>query len=127
MSSKAWCRAPLWLGSVLLLGWGLLAPQGDLAAQETTVRRAVPGPVATPNFLERALSRGWRSEDGSPGPNYWQQGVSYDLEARLDPETGRLEGNVVILWANNAPANLPTVQLHLHQNLHAEGSPRSQA
>ena len=127
MSVRTGSRVVGWLGSVLLVGSVFLALQGGLAAQESAVRRAVPGPVPVPSFLERALSRGWRSEDGSPGANYWQQGVTYDLEARLDPETGKLEGNVVILWANNAPATLPTVRLHLHQNRHAEGSPRSAA
>lgn len=125
MSVRTGSRVVGWLGSVVLVGSVFVALQGGLAAQESAVRRAVPGPVAVPSFLERALARGWRSEDGSPGANYWQQGVTYDLEARLDPETGKLEGNVVILWANNAPATLPTVQLHLHQNLHTEGSPRS--
>jgi hypothetical protein len=126
MSVRIGVGAVKWMGTalVLLVGCGLTGLVDDLAAQKPAVRRAVPGPVVAPSFVDRALSRGWRSEDGSPGANYWQTGVSYDLEARLDPETGKLQRRVVILWALNAPATLPVVQLHLHQNLHAPESPR---
>lgn len=94
---------------------------------EELMRRPVPGRVAEPDYFRRAVERGWRTEDGRPGPNYWTQGARYTLEARLDPETGRLDGRVRILWAHNAPARLPTVRLHLHQNLHAPGVARNGA
>lgn len=97
------------------------------AASQTTQHRAIPAPVTPPPEYQRALERGWRSEDGSPGHSYWQQWSSYDLTAKLDPETAKLEGTVTILYAHDAPANLPTVWLHLHQNIHREGSPRSEA
>lgn len=95
-------------------------------AQDEVVRIARPIPAALdyPPAFERAVERGWRSETGAPGHSYWQNGVSYDIEARLDPESARLEGSVQILYAHDAPANLNSVLLHLHQNLHKEGSPR---
>ena len=80
--------------------------------------------MTVPAEYQRALDRGWRSEDGSPGHSYWQNRASYDIEAELDVETGRLTGSAQILYAHDAPANLPVVWLHLHQNLHKEGSPR---
>lgn len=95
-----------------------------IEAQDVRIARAIPAAVNPPPEFDRALERGWRNEDGSPGPNYWQNWVGYDIEARLDPETARLEGSVRILYAHDAPANLATVLLHLHQNLHKEGSPR---
>lgn len=90
-------------------------------------RRAIPAAVTPPSDYQRALDRGWRSAEGSPGGGYWVQGTSYDIEARLDPETGRLEGSINILYAHVAPANLNSVWLHLHQNLHKEGVPRNEA
>ena len=93
--------------------------------QDNSSLRPIPAPVVLPPFYERALARGWRSEDGSPGHSYWKQSASYDLDASLDPETGHLEGTARILYANNAPATLPSVFLYLLQNLHKEGSPRS--
>ncbi|HIF20954.1 MAG TPA: M1 family peptidase [Gemmatimonadetes bacterium] len=118
------CRSALGLCALLALLGG--ATPEELTAQNgDEVRRPVPAPVVVPAAYQGSLDRGWRSEDGSPGHSYWQQWSSYDLEARLDPETSELEGTVRILYVNNAPATLGTVSLHLHQNLYAEGSPRS--
>ncbi|MDZ7780092.1 MAG: M1 family metallopeptidase [Gemmatimonadota bacterium] len=86
--------------------------------------RPIPQAVTPPRPYRASVERGWRAPDGSPTDSYWQQWTSYDLEGRLDPETGRLDGSVRIRYANNAPATLGTVQLHLHQNLHKEGVPR---
>jgi len=112
------------LGAFVVIVGGL-APDALTAQRSDEVRRPVPAPVVLPPFYQRSLERGWRAEDGSPGHSYWQQWSSYELEARLDPETAELEGTVRILYVNNAPAQLPTVWLHLHQNLHREGAPRS--
>ncbi len=105
-----------------------LGASGPVAAQKPdrgAVRRPVPAPVVLPSWFKRAIDRGWRSEDGSPGHSYWQPGVSYDIEAKLDPETAKIEGTVTILWTSNAPAKLGSVWLHLDQNLYKEGSPRT--
>jgi hypothetical protein len=98
------------------------------ASQTDTARvaRAIPAAVTPPMGYQRALDRGWRSEDGSPG-NMWQQDTSYDIEGRLDTTTGELEGTVRIRYVNNAPATLPSVLIHLHQNIHKEGSPRNES
>ena len=108
--------------AVLAAVWASAA--NHAAGQQDVEYRAVPAAVVPPGEYRRAVVRGWRSEDGSPGHAYWQQWSTYDIEARLDPETGRLEGSVQILYAHQAPANLNSVWLHLHQNIHKEGSPR---
>lgn len=113
--------------SVLALSASLFAfgPGASFAtAQETPVPRAIPAPVAPPPEYQRAIERGWRSENGAPGHAYWQQGTSYDIVARLDPATAKLEGTVRIVYANNAPANLRSVFLLLHQNFHREDAVR---
>lgn len=96
----------------------------EVDGQDPATARAIPAAVDTPPGYDRAVERGWRSLDGSPGHGYWQNGVSYEMSARLDPETAKLEGTARILYAHDAPANLPVVWLNLHQNLHKEGSPR---
>ncbi|MEQ1858184.1 MAG: M1 family metallopeptidase [Longimicrobiales bacterium] len=93
-------------------------------AQDTPVPRAIPAPVAPPPEYQRAIDRGWRSTNGAPGHSYWQQGTAYEIEARLDPATAKLEGTVRIVYANNAPADLRTVFLLLHQNFHREDAVR---
>jgi hypothetical protein len=111
------------VGGLVLLALGTAPAQ----AQDANVHRAIPSAVSPPASFESAVRRGWRSEDGSPGHSYWQQSGSYEITAKLDPETAKLEGTVQILYAHDAPANLNTVWLHLHQNLHKEGSPRYEA
>lgn len=124
---KSWCQCLRGLpvvGVALLAGLSVAA--APLAGQDAEeALRAVPAAVTPPPIYRAALERGWRSEDGSPGHAYWQQWASYDLEADLDPESGLLTGSARIRYANNAPATFATMWLHLHQNLHKEGSPRS--
>jgi len=103
----------------------LAAAPASAGAQDAVISRAIPAPVRAPAEYGRAIERGWRSEEGSPGHSYWQQGASYDLDARLNPESGELDGSVRIRYANNAPVSLNSVWLHLIQNFHKEGSPRS--
>ena len=124
-------RADRWCGTSARLAVALLAASvttmgasTEARAQSEPVARAIPSAVVPPPEFGRALERGWRSEDGSPGYDYWQNWVGYDMTARLDPETARLEGTARILYFHDAPANLQTVWLHLHQNLHQEGAPR---
>ena len=120
-------RIPSIAGAGLFAALLMTALPGQSAAQngDTRVRRPIPAPIVLPANYLQSMERGWRSEDGSPGHAYWQQGITYDLTARLDPETGRVTGSVAIEYANNAPARYPTLWLHLHQNLHKEGAPRN--
>lgn len=110
-------------GMIALAGWIATA---RAAAQDVEGRivRAIPSAVTPPSDFQRAVNRGWRSEDGSPGYAYWQNWAGYDLTVRLDPETARLEGSARILYSHVAPTNLGTVWLHLYQNLHKEGVAR---
>lgn len=123
-------RAALRLAAVLVataaIGLPLSAQNSVDGQQRERIVRAIPAAVTPPPEFERSVERGWRSEDGSPGHSYWQNSAAYDLTARLDPETGLLQGTATILYSHVAPANLGSVWVHLHQNLHKEGSPRTE-
>jgi len=112
-------------GFVVLVLMAIAPPTPVAGQQDDAVRRPIPAPVVVPEFYQRAVDRGWRADDGSPGHSYWQQWMSYDIDAELDPETGVLEGTARIRYANNAPATLRVLYVYLLQNLHKEGSPRS--
>ncbi|HSR43281.1 MAG TPA: M1 family metallopeptidase, partial [Longimicrobiales bacterium] len=94
---------------------------------EPLVVRPVPAPVVPPSFVRNALARGTRSPDGSPGPDHWRNQADYDVDAALDPATGRLTGTATITYTNRSPLTLGALVLHLHQNLHAEGVLRNEA
>jgi hypothetical protein len=105
----------------------ILAIVSPGVAQSAVERRPIPAAVTPPSEFRRAVDRGWRSEDGSPGHSYWQQWSSYDIDVRLDPATGMLTGSERILYAHLAPATFPSLWLHLHQNIHKAESPRNES
>lgn len=69
----------------------------------------------------------YRTADGRPGPEYWQQRADYRIEATLDPAANRVGGTVTITYGNNSPHPLPYLWVHLEQNLFADGSRGAQA
>jgi hypothetical protein len=58
----------------------------------------------------------------APRTNYWQQQVSYDIDARLDEPTGVLSGAERVLYVNRSPDQLTTFSLHLYLNAFRPGS-----
>ena len=88
--------------------------------------RPIPGPTELPRLFQQAVERRTRTTDGSPGEGYWTNWTRYEIEARLEPETGQLEGGASIEYENRSPHTLQTLVFHLHQNLHKEGVVRNE-
>jgi hypothetical protein len=120
---KRWLFTGWWVVAALVLG---LSPI-DSVAQAVDRTNPVPAPVRAPGFFESAVQRGSRTRDGRPGAAYWANWSRYDLTARLDPATARLDGEAEIEYVNNAPVPLRTLVVHLYQNLHKEGVSRNSA
>ena len=118
------CGYAVMAGVAALLSF---APQTAAAQIEAQVARPVPGPVVPPPTFRQAVAGETRSESGAPGKEYWQNYSSYQIEATLDPETGRLQGSAVIAYQNRAPGKLQLIGLYLYQNLHAVGVVRNEA
>ena len=100
----------------------LLSLLGAGAAEAETAAPAPSAPSAydphlafAPLDLPGPVNR-YRSGDGSPGPDYWQNRADYVIEARLDPAAKTLSGSEVITYANNSPSNLTSLWLQLDQN-----------
>lgn len=117
---RGWYR----LGCVAISALALAVPAVG-SGQTANGTAPVPAPVELPRIFTAAVDRGSRTLDGSPGAAYWVNWASYDLDARLDPATARLEGEADIRYANNAPVPLRTLVVHLYQNLHQEGAVRN--
>lgn len=64
----------------------------------------------------------YRNASGSPGPNYWQQQVDYQIDAHLDETARRLRAKATITYHNNSPNSLPYLWLALDQNRFKNGS-----
>jgi hypothetical protein len=60
----------------------------------------------------------YRSADGMPGPQYWQNRADYEIHAKLDPDpkAPSLAGREVITYTNNSPDLLDELWLQLDQN-----------
>jgi len=63
-----------------------------------------------------------RAADGSPGPEYWQQRVDYQIKASLDTAAKRITGTESIAYTNNSADSLRFIWMQLDQNLFRPGS-----
>ncbi|MGS2761605.1 M1 family metallopeptidase [Sinomicrobium sp. M5D2P9] len=75
-------------------------------------------------FDEFMYNRGntYRSASGVPGPEYWQNGADYKIEAELDDEADYLKGKITITYHNNSPQPLDFIWLQMDQNRFTEDS-----
>jgi Peptidase family M1 domain len=64
----------------------------------------------------------YRSSNGAPGPQYWQNEADYELHATLDTERKQLRAMETITYTNNSPDALPSLWIHLEQNIYREDS-----
>jgi hypothetical protein len=90
------------------------------------IERPLPYPLDIPHAYKQAIENGTRSDDGLPGPNYWQNYASYILRAEIDPETHILSGSSQVTYQNNSPDELDIIVVELAQNLHKEGTPKKE-
>jgi len=57
-------------------------------------------PFATTNRIDWPGPNRYRSANGAPGPDYWQQRADYAIAATLDTSTTELTGSVEIRYTN---------------------------
>ncbi len=116
--------------AILLAGCSTSRPVEQTPAARTPVfvrpERPLPAPITLPTSFAMAVERGTRTIDGRPGPNYWQQYARYDLTARIDTATRRLDGEGRIVYLNRSPDTLRQLFLELPLNVHAEGVVRNE-
>ncbi|MCC3159294.1 M1 family metallopeptidase [Hymenobacter sp. 15J16-1T3B] len=105
----------------LLLAASLLA-LGPFAA---FAQQAAAPNLPVPRNLQATYTKGTRSPDGQPGPNYWQNTADYAIKVNFDPATRRVQGTVDIKYQNNSPDELPRLLLKLYPNLYQQGAPRA--
>jgi len=80
-----------------------------------------------PRNIQTAYNKGTRSQNGSPGKNYWQNTADYTLNINFNPATRELKGIVNIVYTNNSDDTLNEIWFKIYPNLYKEGSPRAQS
>jgi hypothetical protein len=79
-------------------------------------------PFGTTNRIDWPGPNRYRSSNGAPGPDYWQQRADYTIAASLDTGAAQLNGSVQIRYTNNSPDTLQYVWVQVDQNLYRTGS-----
>ncbi len=64
----------------------------------------------------------YRSSNGAPGPQYWQNRADYMMHATLDTQAKVLRNDEVITYTNNSPDALPSLWVQLDQNIYRQDS-----
>ena len=64
----------------------------------------------------------YRTGDGSPGPQYWQQKADYNIKVVLNDAEQKVAGNQEVTYTNNSPNPLRYIWLQLDQNKRKEDS-----
>ncbi len=86
-------------------------------------RRSSYDPLKTfaPLTLPDPVNR-YRSSNGAPGPDYWQNGADYEIHANLDPQLKVLSAEEIITYTNNSPDTLESLWVQLDQNIYRKDS-----
>src|SRR5688500_4020109 len=96
-------------------------------AVRETAERPIPYPIFESKGFADAVTAGTRTRTGAPGAAYWQQRARYRLTADYEPNSGRLRGEASIVYHNRSPGSLPSVYLHLYDNLFAPDAMRNRS
>ena len=100
-----------------------LLPASLLLAQNAAPAASSYDPLKTfaPLTLPDAVNV-YRSSNGAPGPQYWQNRADYELHAAIATDTKTLTGSEVITYTNNSPDTLTSLWLNLEQNIYRKDS-----
>ena len=99
---------------------------GIVQAQEETKPERKPGHTNNNRFKqlyeEFSTPNTYRSANGAPGPDYYQQQADYVMDIELDDKNARIYGNETITYTNNSPDALEYLWVQLDQNVRAQTS-----
>jgi hypothetical protein len=111
----SFCLAALVVAALSLSAQSPAPPAPAYHPLETFAPLTLPDPV-----------NAYRSSNGAPGPQYWQNRADYELRAAIDTENKVLSCTETITYTNNSPDTLTSLWLHLEQNTYRKDS-RSKA
>src|SRR3546814_20156675 len=70
-----------------------------------------PRETFAPLDLGQPVNR-YRSANGMPGPDYWQNRADYAIRATLDTKAKAIRGTVRLAYTNHSPDTLDVLWLH---------------
>jgi hypothetical protein len=96
------------------------APLTALGAQQSSARQ-----LYRPRAVKQAYEKGTRSPDGRPGPKYWLNRGRYSITVTALPPDRTVRGTERIVYFNNSPDTLRTLNFKLFLNIHKPGAARN--
>src|SRR4051812_39074710 len=89
-----------------------------------TALPAVAQQLPVPRNIGEAYQKEYRSHDGKPGKNYWQNTADYDVAAIYNPADLLLKGAETVSYTNNSPDTLFEIVFKLYPNIFKKGAER---
>jgi hypothetical protein len=80
--------------------------------------------LPVPINVQQLYDKGYRSMDGRPGKNYWQNTADYNIAVNYNPFSRLVSGTEEITYTNNSPDNLNKIIFKLYPNLYKKGNIR---
>ena len=77
-----------------------------------------------PRDIKEAYAHHTRSQNGTPGENYWQNKGIYDINLWINPPEKVIRGTESITYINNSPDTLNNLNFKLILNNHKPGAAR---
>ena len=123
MTSRSWLLFPLVLAAAPLQAQRGAPTPAPLGVDQS-IRYDRTGVGDTSLFAPLDLPPGneFRSGSGAPGPKYWQNAASYDIQASLDTASKTLTGTLQLRYTNNSPDTLHFIWIQTEQNAFKNGS-----
>jgi hypothetical protein len=104
----------------------LLLVTGFTHAQEEEPEERKPGHTNENRFKqlyeEFSTPNVYRSANGAPGPQYYQQQADYVMDIVLDDQQAKIDGFETITYTNNSPDVLEYLWVQLDQNVREKDS-----
>ncbi len=94
-----------------------------LIVQQATAQVKLPVPLN----VQELYNKGYRSADGKPGKNYWQNTADYTINVSYDPVSRLITGTEEITYINNSPGKLTALLFKLYPNLYKKDALRNMA
>jgi hypothetical protein len=83
--------------------------------------RAVAQTLTMPADIQKAYDNNTRSLDGKPGKNYWENHGRYTIALTVTPPDNTISGVEQIVYFNNSPDTLKSLNMKLIVNVHRGG------
>jgi len=103
--------------AIAILGMGAIPTLVAQTAAPSDSAKYDPRLTFAPLTLPDPVNQ-YRSGNGAPGPAYWQNEADYEMHAELDTQAKILRNDEVITYTNNSPDVLPSLWIHMEQNIY---------